>query len=178
VQLAAEFADYAYSEEGHILYNFGIEGESFEWTTEYPGFEGERWAEYTDVMFNDPDGRTLSQMGGLYTRSFYAGPIVQDRQYIFQYANRPSQRDAIQIWARTDVEDHMLPNVTATPEESEELAEIMSEVQTYREEMFVRFITGQEPLSNFDAFRARLEQMGIQRAIEIKQAGLERFNAR
>jgi putative aldouronate transport system substrate-binding protein len=178
VQLAAEYADFAYSEEGHLLFNFGIEGESYEWTTEYPGFEGERWAAYTDMMFNDPQGRTLSQMGGLYTRSFYEGPIVQDRQYIFQYANRQSQRDAIQIWAQTDVQDHMLPPVSATPEESEELAEIMSEVQTYREEMFVRFITGQEPLSNFDAFQARLEQMGIERAIEIKQAGLERFNAR
>lgn len=178
VDLCAEFADYAYGEEGHILFNFGIEGESYEWTTQYPGFEGEDWPEYTEVMTNDPDGRTLSQMGGLYTRSFYSGPIVQDRRYIYQYANRPSQRDAIQIWSKTAVEDHMLPPITATPDEAEELAEIMSEVQTYREEMFVRFITGQEPLSNFDAFQARLEQMGIERAIEIKQAGLDRFNAR
>ena len=43
VEVAAEFADFAYSEEGHILFNFGIEGESYEWSTNYPGFEGERW---------------------------------------------------------------------------------------------------------------------------------------
>jgi putative aldouronate transport system substrate-binding protein len=104
--------------------------------------------------------------------------MVQDRQYIFQYANRPAQREAIQIWSQTQAEDHMLPPITSTPDESEELAEIMSEVNTYREEMFVRFITGQEPLSNFDDFQARLRQMGIERAIEIKQAGLERFNSR
>ena len=177
-ELAAEWLDYGYGEEGHLLFNFGIEGESYEWTTEYPGFEGERWAEYTDVMTDDPQGRTLSQMGGLYTRSFYYGPIVQDRQYIFQYANRPAQRDAIQIWSQTQAEDHMLPAITATPEESEELAAIMSEVNTYREEMFVRFITGQEPLSNFERYQAQLRQMGIERAIEIKQAGLERFNDR
>jgi putative aldouronate transport system substrate-binding protein len=178
VALCAEFADYAYGDEGHVLYNFGIEGESYEWTTEYEGFEGERWPEYTEIVTNDPDGRTLAQMGGLYTRAFYSGPIVQDRRYIYQYARRPAQREAIQIWSRTDAEEHKLPVITATPEEAEELAEIMSEVETYREEMFVKFITGQEPLSNFDEFQARLKQMGIERAVAIKQAGLDRFNAR
>ena len=77
VEAAATFADFAYGEEGHVLFNFGLEGESYEWSTSYPGFEGERWPVYTDVMNSDPDGRTLSQMGGLYTRSFYSGPIVQ-----------------------------------------------------------------------------------------------------
>ena len=99
VELAAEFADFAYSEEGHILFNFGLEGESFAWSTDYPGFEGENWPVYTDVMNSDPDGRTLSQMGGLYTRSFYSGPIVQDRRYMYQYARRPQQRNAVVIWA-------------------------------------------------------------------------------
>lgn len=178
VELAAEWADFAYGDEGHLLFNFGIEGESYEITTEYEGFEGEVWPEYTEMVTADPDGRTLAQMGGLYTRSFYAGPIVQDRRYIFQYARRPAQREAIQIWSQTQAEDVKLPVITATPDEAEELAEIMSEVETYREEMFVRFITGQEPLSNFGEYQARLEQMGIERAIEIKQAGLDRFNAR
>ena len=72
----------------------------------------------------------------------------------------------------------MLPAITATPDEAEELAEMMSDVTTYLEEMFVKFITGQEPLSNFGAFQSRLQQMGIERAIAIKQAGLERYNSR
>jgi putative aldouronate transport system substrate-binding protein len=177
-ELAAEWLDYGYSDEGHILFNFGIEGESFTWVTDYPGFEGEKWAKYTDLMMNNPDGKTLSQMGGLYTRAFYSGPIVQDRQYIFQYANRPAQRDAIKIWAKTDALKHMMPPITSTPDESEDLATIMAEVQTYREEMVIKFITGQEPLSNFAAFQDQLKKMGIDRAIEIKQAGMDRFNAR
>lgn len=177
-QLAAEWADFAYSEEGHILFNFGIEGESYEWTTEYPGFEGERVPEYTDLMSNDPDGRTLAQMGGLYTRSFYSGPIIQDRRYIWQYAHRPTQREAIQIWAQTDAAQHMMPNVSATPEESEELSAIMSEINTYRDEMVIRFILGQEPIGNFESFQNQLRRMGIERALEIQQAALDRYNAR
>ena len=61
---------------------------------------------------------------------------------------------------------------------SAKTASIMSEVNTYRDEMVVRFITGQEPLSNFGDFQARLKQMGIERAIEIQQAALARYNAR
>jgi hypothetical protein len=93
--------------------------------------------------------------------AFGSAPTIQS------LADDPAQRDAIQIWSRTEAADHMLPTITATPDEAEDLAEIMSEVETYREEMFVRFITGQEPLSNFDEFQARLEQMGIERAVEI-----------
>jgi putative aldouronate transport system substrate-binding protein len=178
VELAAQFADFAYGEEGHVLFNFGLEGESYEWSTSYPGFEGERWPVYTDAMNSDPEGRTLSQMGGLYTRSFYSGPIVQDRRYMYQYARRPQQRDAVVLWGQTEAAQHMLPAVTATPEEAEDLAEMMSDIETYVEEMFVKFITGQEPLDNFDAFQSRLQQMGIERAIEIKQAGLARYNSR
>ena len=178
VEAAATFADFAYGEEGHVLFNFGLEGESYEWSTSYPGFEGERWPVYTDVMNSDPDGRTLSQMGGLYTRSFYSGPIVQDRRYMYQYARRPQQRNAVQIWGQTEAAQHKLPAITATPSEAEELAEMMSDVNTYVEEMVVKFITGQEPVSNLGAFQSRLQQMGIERAIEIKQAGMERYNAR
>ena len=52
---------------------------------------------------------------------------------------------------------------------------MMSDVNTYVEEMVVKFITGQEPVSNLGAFQSRLQQMGIERAIEIKQAGMERY---
>ncbi|MBN2626565.1 MAG: hypothetical protein JXA95_07860 [Spirochaetales bacterium] len=54
----------------------------------------------------------------------------------------------------------------------------MAEIKTYREEMVFKFLTGQEPLSQFGAFQERLRKMGIDRVIEIKQAGLDRFNAR
>lgn len=178
VELCAEFADYAYSDEGHLLFNFGIEGESYTWITDYSGFEGTEFPRYTELMWNNPDGKTLAQMGGLYTRAFYSGPIIQDRRYIYQYAHRPAQREAIQLWAQTEADDHKLPLISATPDESEELAAIMSEVNTYRDEMVVRFITGQESLDNFDQYQAQLEQMGIERAIEIKQAGLDRYMAR
>lgn len=178
VTLAAEFADYSYSEEGHLLNNFGVEGLTYEWRTDYPAANGERWPIYTDYMTNNPDGLTFAQMGYMHTQAFGGGHIVQDRRYIYQYAGRPQQQAAIATWSRTEAAQHRMPRVTPTPEEAQELASIMAEVHTYREEMYVRFLTGQEPLSAFEDFHAQLEQLGIERAIEIYQAALDRFNAR
>ncbi len=176
--LCAEWADYAYGAEGHKLFNFGIEGESYEWRTDYAGFEGEKFPVYTDLMMKNPDGKTLSQMGGLYTRAFYSGPIVQDEHYIYQYAHRPAQREAIKIWGIGGTADHRIPGITPTPEESEDFGAIMAEVKTYREEMVVKFITGQVSIDKFADFQAQLKKMGVERTIEIQQAGLNRYNAR
>lgn len=176
--LCARWLDYAYGEEGHLLFNFGIEGQSYAWVTDYPGFEGRRFPKYTDLMNRNPDGKTLAQMGGLYTRSFWYGSIVCDEGYIYQYAWRPSQREAITLWGKTAAEKHMLPPITSTPQESEETAAIGAEVTTYFEEMVVKFITGQEPMENFAAYQARLKQIGVEKLIQTRQAGLDRFKAR
>jgi putative aldouronate transport system substrate-binding protein len=45
-------------------------------------------------------------------------------------------------------------------------------------EMTLKFIMGQEPISNFDNYVAQIKQMGIDSAIKIKQDALERFNKR
>lgn len=178
VALAAEFADYAYSDEGHLLNNFGIEGVTYEWSSELPASNGEEWPVYTEFMTDNPDDLTFAQMGYLYTQAFGGGHIVQDRRYIFQYAGRPQQQEAISVWSKTEADEHRLPRVTPTPEEAETLASIMSEVNTYREEMYVQFLTGQTSLSAFDDFRAQLEQLGIERAVQIYQTAYDRFMSR
>ena len=70
------------------------------------------------------------------------------------------------------------PNVTPTAEESEEYSTIMNEVETYRDEMTNKFILGTESLDNFDQYVETLNSLGLQRAIEIEDAALERYNER
>ena len=69
-------------------------------------------------------------------------------------------------------------NVTPTAEESEEYSTIMNEVETYRDEMTNKFILGTESLDNFDQYVETLNSLGLQRAIEIEDAALERYNER
>ena len=74
VELAAKFLDYGYSEAGHNLFNFGIEGVSYEMK------DGK--AEYTDVVTNNPDGWPLAQSLAKYIRANYNGPFIQDLNHL------------------------------------------------------------------------------------------------
>lgn len=71
-----------------------------------------------------------------------------------------------------------MPPVTPTSEESKEYSIIMNEINTYRDEMVLKFIFGTESLDNFDTYVKNIESMGLDRALEIQNAALERYNAR
>ena len=44
--------------------------------------------------------------------------------------------------------------------------------------MTAKFITGTESLDNFDQYVETMNSLGLQRAIEIQDAALERYNER
>ena len=68
--------------------------------------------------------------------------------------------------------------IAETAEETDELNRIMTDINTYREEMTYKFSTGQESLDNFDAFVEQIKSQGIEDAIQIKQDALDRYLAR
>ena len=88
------------------------------------------------------------------------------------------QKETPQVWGDHNGKAHRLPPVTPTTEESTELASITNELNTYRDEMILKFIFGDESLDNFDEYVQNLENMGLSRALEIQNAALERYNAR
>jgi putative aldouronate transport system substrate-binding protein len=89
----------------------------------------------------------------------------------------PQQQEALKIWGDGDFSMTM-PPITPTSEESQRLATIMNEVNTYVDEMLVRYIMGQDDVDNFEDFRSNLKQMNIDEAIQIAQTALDRYNAR
>lgn len=168
--LAAQMLDYGYSEEGHMFYNFGIEGVSYKMENGYP--------KYTDLVMKNPDKLAPAQALSLYIRGNYSGPFIQDKRYIEQYLALQTQRDAVSTWQKTDIDKHKLPPITATPEESTELAKIMTDVNTLVDEMTLKIILGVEPVDNFDKYVEKLKSIKIDRAIEIQKAALDRYNKR
>ncbi|MGN8681400.1 extracellular solute-binding protein [Gracilibacillus sp. HCP3S3_G5_1] len=165
-----KWLDFAYSEEGHMLFNFGIEGESYEMVDGYPT--------YTEEITENPDGLPMNQALGKYIRASYGGPLVQDVRYVEQYLELPQQQEAVEIWGETAENEINMPPITLNADESEEYNSIMSDLDTYYDEMVLRFIMGEEPLSNFEDFVETLKGMGIERAIELQQAALDRYIAR
>lgn len=170
---AVKWLDYLFSEEGHLLKNFGIEGVSYKLDNGYPA--------YTDLIMNNPDKLAVSIALTKYTRANYPSPgFVSDDRYLEQFYELKQQKDAIQIWGEFErnAENVKMPLVSATQEESEQLAKIMAEVRTFSDEMYTRFILGEERIENFDLFVSQLKKMNIEKAIQLQQAALERFNNR
>ncbi|MDR1637963.1 MAG: extracellular solute-binding protein [Treponema sp.] len=170
VEIAARLLDWAYSPEGHLFYNFGIEGESYNMVDGYPA--------YTDIILKNPQGWPVAQGLGAYVRSVYNGPFVQDIRYFDQYMTLPAQKEGYKTWAIEGALKYVLPTITPTPEESREFARIMNEINTYRDEMELKFILGTEDLSIWDSYVSTIQKMGLDRAQAIQEAAMTRYNAR
>ena len=110
-----------------------------------------------------------------YAQSYNSGPFVQDKRYMEQYASLPQQKEAIEIWSNTNVEEHILPTTYMTVEESADLSKKISSIQTYKDEMLLKFIMGIEPMENWDAFTAELENRGVNEYIQCTQEAYERY---
>ena len=170
VELAARLLDYGYSDEGRLLCNFGISGVSYNMKDGYP--------QYTDLILNNKDGKSMSEMVGIYCRPNGNGPYIQDPRFMEQFAALPEQKESLIIWSNTDALSTNLPMITLTLEESNEGGKIKNDLETYSNEMLLKFIMGVEPLEKFDDFVAQLKKIGAERYIELNQNALDRYNNR
>ena len=85
---------------------------------------------------------------------------------------------AYDIWGASSTGDWIMPGITMTTEESEAYTGVYGDIQTYADEMILRFIIGEKPLSEWDSFVAEIKAMDIQTALDSYQAALDRYTAR
>ncbi len=160
--------DYAYSPEGSLLFNFGIEGTSYKMVSGTPT--------YTDLVMRDPKIPS-AQAISRYARGNFNGPFVQDVRYITQYYELPEQKKALDVWT-LPTNEKLLPPITPTQDESKRFASLMSDISTRFEEVFNKVWAGRAPLEDWDGFVKALPGMGLNDAIKIQQAALDRYNKR
>lgn len=167
---AVKLIDYLFSEEGRMLTNWGKEGESYEIVDGKPQF--------TDFILKNPDG--LSSLDAIAKYAFpiygYAGPFYMD-SYAAINLQLPQQQQAVAAWSEESTE-LILPTLYPTDEESDIYTDVMTEVSTYRSEMFTKFIIGKEPLEKFDEYVETIKKYGIDEVIAVKQAQYDRFIAK
>ena len=169
VDVAVKWLDYCYSKEGQILFNYGVENESYTMVDGKPKF--------TELITKNPDGLPLSHILARYSHIPDWGPfmpILDAANVMYPF---PAQVEAKQAWNKVQASG-AFPPVSLTPDESQKLGTIMNEVKTHVDEMFLKFVMGQEPLSNFDKYIQTLKDMKIEEAIQIQQSALERYGKR
>lgn len=170
--VAMRLMDYAYTEEGNLYWNFGTEGESWEYND-----DGE--VEYLPVVLDDPDGlnNAISKYGG----STWSGPCIQATRLLY-LKNTEQSIKANDVWFYENEEqtykDKLPAGVSFTADESTEILEIQTAISTLVSETAARFMIGEQDLDTFDDFVAQLNDMGLERLLEINQNSYDRFMAR
>jgi ABC-type sugar transport system, periplasmic component len=173
IERVIEYMDYGYSEEGQMLMNFGIEGESY--TLDSSGNPI-----YTSLITDakNSKGWTKDQSLLMYCpASSDAAATVQKKSYFDQIrANSDAAREALQLWSAPKL-SVTLPNLSYSKAETL-VTKNMTNVATYVEEMTAKFITGAEPLANFDKYVEQCKKLGIEDIMSIYNDAYDRFNKR
>jgi len=164
-----QWMDFNYSPQGHELFNFGIEGESY--VKEGEGIK------FTDVITNNPKGLTYDQALASYALSIMDGPINQDSRYLDALLFDEGQREANASWMKAS-SDLTLPPFRLSVDEASKSTSIMSQVNTYLNETMTAIINGQKPISEFEKMVDTIKGMGIEEAIKIHQAAYDRYMAK
>lgn len=168
-ELALEYMNYYYTQEGCDLQSFGIEGKSY-----VVAEDGTK--QYTDYMLNNPD-IPIGDVGNILKANACPGLREADINCFPDYLTDPDiLAFRMQYSDDPTVDDsQVLPAFQMSMEASTERSKIMRDITTYIDEMTLKFITGAEPLENFDAYLEQLDKMGMQDAIDITASEYEVF---
>ncbi|MGI5895093.1 MAG: extracellular solute-binding protein [Candidatus Merdivicinus sp.] len=145
--------NYIYSEEGGMLLNFGIEGETYT-------IDGE---EVTTLLEGD-EGNQIGLSCHL--------PFIKDI--------RKERNQGVVVTAAREEYEKILrpiyPNLPFTEEEKEINTSIYTDMQTFIDENFDKFVMGVESLDNWDNFVAQINEMGMDQLLEVQNAAYDRYN--
>jgi len=175
IEEATRFLDFGYSEEGALLYNWGEYGLVWEWQDQAAGTR-----QYTQYIHNHPT-RNFAQALSYHALSPINGPFPQDGQYMPEFASRPQQRNALQVWNfGHNAASTLFPAVSFTEAEADQNANLLGNINTFFQPMVLNWILGLEPLNDdtWNSYVAQLDNLGIQQVLANYQAAADRFFAR
>ena len=168
--LACKYINFFYTELGFELANYGIENKSWEWV------DGKR--QFTDFILNNPDGITVDLASCIFMcdTTPYLSDATEKRKLLYDAVCV----DAIDAW--TEYQDGSMAypsNTSMTSEETDVYGNTFAEIGTYVSEALPKFIFGELNLeSDFDAFVAQVNDMGIDTCLAAKQAAYDRYMKR
>lgn len=169
----ATVMDYMFSEEGSEMLCWGEEGVTF-----VKDDMGNRTlTEYGNEQLELPGNTGKPQRYKMYGNQsggfpsygcFDVNSATRDQWFI----------DAATVWVQASFDLGYPGCISLTAEQNEKVNEGNSQLSDYIAEMKWKFITGQEPLSNFDTYVAELERMGISNVVAAYQEAYDAYLAK
>ncbi|MFS0726238.1 extracellular solute-binding protein [Paenibacillus sp. 1P07SE] len=168
-EASLRWIDHAYSVEGATMFNKGPEGVLWQYTDKENHVK-----EYLPV----PDGGD---------REEYRSKITPNYGIPAPTINLPEIDKGllgeVDDWVANETKTKLLDNgaripfpvLFLTPEEQSEVTMMTSDLNTYVRQMEAKFVTGAEPLTNWDNYVDTIKKMGGDRMAEIHQAAYDRW---
>ena len=169
-EIAAKFLNYGYTEEGINFWNYGMEGVSYNMVDGYPT--------YTDLIMNNPDGWTIQQAMAGYSLGYSGLISIQQDEYMEQYLTLAGQKKALENWCKVSDDIYFMPSLVYSGDVSAEYSRILSEIETYYDQMLVAYVNGTKSLDNIESeYLGTLNNLNVDRLIEIVQEAYDAYVA-
>lgn len=166
-EFALQFMNWFYTWDGYMLTNYGQEGVCFE-------YDADGNPVYTDFIVHNPDGYNVMNLRNMYTNPVFNN--YNNSTSVF-YTYGETELAAFEIWNNNGTDECSMPTLTLTTDESSEYSNIASTVFTYATEQVLKWMTGEEPLTDeaWDTYVAQCNDMGVEDAVEIYQTVYDRM---
>lgn len=162
--------DYCCSEEGGMLLNYGIEGETYEIVDGKPMF--------TETVTNSPMPAFTLALNA-YTLGMSGVGVIDRTRELSVYSEK--QLEALDRWFRNVDGAYNLPDLmTLTTEETEQFNARFTDVLTYVNTFTLGIITGNEKMSDdvWNNYLSTLDDLEAGVCTELYQAAYDRYMAK
>lgn len=157
-ELALQYTDFFFTEEGSTLCNYGVEGEGME-------YDAQGNPQYTELVYANPD-HSMRETQVMYTLTIGPFVEVETRGDVAYSEKAIAARD---IW-NTNMDDaYSMPDVELSAEQAAEFAGIMGDLMTYASGKITEFIIGADSLDNWEQYMDQLRGFQVDRVVEIYQ---------
>lgn len=171
----AELINYFYTEEGHMLTTFGVEGITYTMTDK-------QFPRFTDLILKNPEGLGVGDAGAKYIGIQGMRTYEDIRVWAQLSLNTPGARQAnMRTWTDTFTEqtNTPVPPAMMKEEDAAEYATIMADLQTHLLESIAQFTTGKMDIDkDYAKFVKTCRDLGGERALELQDKAIKAWQAR
>ncbi|MGX7031063.1 extracellular solute-binding protein [Vagococcus zengguangii] len=172
--------DYFYGDEGAFYINKGPEGALWEWAENSEGEKVRVYTENVDLANVEDTRGTITPAYGLTVPNI----DYKNTEDLYIRGNADDEMDTtFTDFINSETEEKItangqlpMPLLYLSKDEIDQIKDTQTDLSTYIEQMEAKFITGVEPLSNWDKYVDTVNSMGLEKYLEIYQKALDNYN--
>lgn len=139
---------------------------------------GYEMQEGVPVLLTIPENATKEQLLGQTPQQWHTKEDTDLNYILSKKYNMGSQPEALRLWKQMGTQNMISNFLLFNEQEAETISYFNEDINTYVNEMALKFITGSESLDNFEDYRSKLESLHIQDMINVYQSATNRYQSR